>query len=227
MSAPATAFMVAWMEANKPRMWELMMARAPAPEAAFAEVFDGAMQAHLLLAGEALAARLGGEAEERLHAARTAIADRLTDPETLARERVLVLDAALREARLQHGELAGEDRQIRDRCERRAAMMAPMRRLTLVLDEHSPAGPSRSRRPPSPGCTPTAAGCAGGWACGPARCTWSRVRWGGRRPSTRPACRPMCASSSRRGAGRSATSRSTDPISTGIVAAPSLRVPTL
>ena len=135
MSAPATAFMVAWMEANKPRMWELMMARAPAPEAAFAEVFDGVMQAHLLLAGEALSARLGGEAEERLHAARTEIADRLADPETLARERALVLDAALREARLQHGEGAGGDPQIRDRCERRAAMMAPMRRLTLVLDE--------------------------------------------------------------------------------------------
>lgn len=135
MSAPATAFMVAWMEANKPRMWELMMARAPAPEAAFAEVFDGVMQAHLLLAGEALAARLGGEAEERLHAGRAAIADGLVDPQALARERALLLDAALREARLQHGELAGEDPQIRDRCARRAAMMAPMRRLTLVLDE--------------------------------------------------------------------------------------------
>lgn len=135
MSAPATAFMVAWMEANKPRMWELMIARAPGPDAPFADVFDGVMQSHLLLAGEALAAWLGGDAEERLRAHREAIAAGLADPAALAGERSRVRDAALREACAQFGDSAGEDPQIRDQCERRAVRAAPMRRLTLLLDD--------------------------------------------------------------------------------------------
>jgi hypothetical protein len=86
--------MVAWMETNKTRMWELMMARSSAPEAPFDAVFDRLMESHLPLAGEALAVRLGGAAEKRPHAAREVIATGIADPTALARERALVLDAA-------------------------------------------------------------------------------------------------------------------------------------
>jgi len=45
---------------NNARLWELKMARTPEPDAPFEEVFDGAMQAHPLLAGEALGGAAGG-----------------------------------------------------------------------------------------------------------------------------------------------------------------------
>lgn len=134
----AAAAMLEWMEAHQPRLWELLLAETPDPEAPLDAAFDGAMRAHLLLVAEALAARLGGEIGDRLATRLDEIATGLLDEEALEEERGRVLDAILHEARLQFGERAPQDPQdprLREWAERRASTMAWPRRLLVLVDE--------------------------------------------------------------------------------------------